>query len=110
MSKIFTAFWGIYAILFAFFAGELGSLIEAVNILGSLFYGTILGIFLVGFFMKKINGTTVFLAAALSEIVICLIYFNEWMAYLWLPLVGSVLVVISSLILSLFINKKQSTE
>lgn len=106
MSKVFTAFWGVYAILFAFFAGELGSLIEAVNILGSLFYGTILGIFLVGFFMKSISGTQVFLAAALSEIIICLIYFNEWMAYLWLPLVGSVLVVVMSLILSALLPKK----
>lgn len=93
MSKWFTALWGVYAILFAFFAGELGSLIEAVNILGSLFYGTILGIFLVGFFMKRVSGTAVFVAAALSEIVICVIYFNELIAYLWLPLVGSLLVV-----------------
>jgi SSS family transporter len=110
MSKIFTAFWGVYAILFAFFAGELGSLIEAVNILGSLFYGTILGIFLVGFFMKKINGTTVFIAAALSEIVICLIYFNEWMAYLWLPLVGSVLVVVVSFLLQFIVPKNEEIK
>ncbi|MFY0673263.1 MAG: sodium:solute symporter [Bacteroidia bacterium] len=110
MSKVFTAFWGVYAILFAFFAGELGSLIEAVNILGSLFYGTILGIFLVGFFMKKINGTTVFIAAALSEIVICLIYFNEWMAYLWLPLVGSILVVLVSLILSIVVKTPKRAQ
>ena len=102
MSKWFTAFWGVYAILFAFFAGELGSLIEAVNILGSLFYGTILGIFLVGFFMKRVSGTAVFVAAAISEVFICFIYFNEMMAYLWLPLVGSLLVVTISYIISKF--------
>ncbi|MBI1184464.1 sodium:solute symporter [bacterium] len=98
MSKWFTAFWGVYAILFAFFAGELGSLIEAVNVLGSLFYGTILGIFLVGFFMKKINGHVVFAATVVSEAIVCLVYFNNLMAYLWLPLLGCALVVVLSLI------------
>lgn len=108
MSKWFTAFWGVYAILFAFFAGELGSLIEAVNILGSLFYGTILGIFLVGFFMKKVSGTAVFVAAAISEVLICIIYFNEMMAYLWLPLVGSALVILISFIISQFTSLRKS--
>lgn len=93
MSKWVTAAWGVYAILFAFFAGSLGSLIEAVNVLGSLFYGTILGVFVVGFFIKRIKGHAVFLAAIAAEALVCLIYFNEWIAYLWLPLVGCVLVV-----------------
>ncbi len=125
MSKLFTAFWGVYAILFAFFAGELGSLIEAVNVLGSLFYGTILGIFLVGFFMKKINGTTVVIAAIISEFMVVLVSLKsifidkeKWeelvanstipnfiefiqVEYLWLPFVGSILVVVISLILSI---------
>ncbi|MCB0748535.1 MAG: sodium:solute symporter, partial [Ignavibacteriae bacterium] len=57
VSKLATVFWGLYAICFALFANKLGSLIEAVNILGSLFYGTILGIFLIAFYFKKINGT-----------------------------------------------------
>lgn len=109
MSKWFTAFWGVYGIIFAFFAGELGSLIEAVNVLGSLFYGTILGIFLVGFFLKKIGGHAVFIAAAISELVVCLIYYFEWMPYLWLTLVGSVLVVLLSVIVNTVTPSRDAT-
>jgi len=110
MSKLFTAFWGVYAILFAFFAGELSSLIEAVNVLGSLFYGTILGIFLVGFFLKSPNGTAVFIAAAISQIVVGAIYYFELLAYLWLPLVGSGLTLLLSWIFSFDNSFKQVRE
>lgn len=100
MSKLFTSFWGVYGIIFAFFAGNLGSLIEAVNVLGSLFYGTILGIFLVGFFLKKVGGHAVFIAAAISELIVCLIYYFELIPYLWLTLVGAALVVVLSLVVN----------
>lgn len=106
MSKVLTAGWGVYAILFAFFAGELGSLIEAVNILGSLFYGTILGIFVVGFYLKHIKSNAVFWGAVISEVFICIIYYYEWMAYLWLPLVGCCLVVIISIWLNRLLPEK----
>ena len=69
-SKFATIGWGIYAIIFALLASELGSLIEAVNILGSLVYGTILGIFLVAFYTKKINGNSVFISAIIAEAVV----------------------------------------
>jgi Na+/proline symporter len=71
ISRLMTAFWGIFAIFFAEMAGRLGSLIEAVNVLGSLFYGAILGLFIVAFYIKSISGTPVFLAAILTEGVIC---------------------------------------
>lgn len=107
MSKWATASWGVYAILFAFFAGSIGSLIEAVNVLGSLFYGTILGVFVVGFFIKYIRGLAVFLAAIAAEAIVCLIYFNEWIAYLWLPLVGCVLVVGFGLLIQTALGNKE---
>ncbi|OGU34015.1 MAG: sodium:solute symporter, partial [Ignavibacteria bacterium GWB2_35_6b] len=67
VAKLATVFWGAYAIFFAMFANRLGSLIEAVNILGSLFYGTILGIFLVAFYIKKVKGNATFIAALIAE-------------------------------------------
>lgn len=109
MSKWVTAAWGVYAILFAFFAGSLGSLIEAVNVLGSLFYGTILGVFVVGFFIKRVRGHAVFLAAIAAETLVCLIYFNEWIAYLWLPLVGCVLVVGFGLLFQSMLKRQVSS-
>ena len=69
-SKLSTVLWGFYAILFALFASELGSLVEAVNILGSLVYGTILGIFLVAFYFKNISGTPTFYAALIAESIV----------------------------------------
>ena len=93
VSKITTLFWGIISILMALYASKLGNLLEAVNILGSLFYGTILGIFLVAFYFKTIGGKAVFYAALLSEAVIFIAYKYDWMAYLWLNLFGCVLVI-----------------
>ena len=76
VSKLVTIFWGFYAIAFALFANKLGSLIEAVNILGSLFYGTILGIFLVAFYLKKVGGTATFYSALIAEgvVIACFIF------------------------------------
>jgi Na+/proline symporter len=93
VSKITTLFWGIISIAMALFASKLGNLLEAVNILGSLFYGTILGIFLVAFYFKSIGGKAVFYAALLTEIFVFIAYKFDWMAYLWLNLFGCVLVI-----------------
>lgn len=105
ISKLATVFWGIYAITFALFANRLGSLIEAVNILGSLFYGTILGIFLVAFYFKKIKGTPTFYAAVISEIIVLLCYAFTNIPFLWFNFIGCILVIIFALIFNLF-NKK----
>lgn len=92
-SKFATVFWGIYAINFAMFANRLGSLIEAVNILGSLFYGTILGIFLIAFYFKKIGGNATFIAAIIAELTVLGCYFFTEIPYLWFNVIGCVLLI-----------------
>ncbi|MHB8093830.1 MAG: sodium:solute symporter family protein [Candidatus Aminicenantales bacterium] len=92
-SKIATVFWGIYAIGFALFANRLGSLIEAVNILGSLFYGTILGIFLVAFYIKRCGGHAVFIAAIIAELTVLSCYFLTEIPYLWFNVIGCVVLI-----------------
>lgn len=97
-SKWATVLWGGFAILVAMFANKLGSLIEAVNILGSLFYGTILGIFLTAFFLKTVKGNAVFMAALLAEALVISFYLFDLTAFLWLNLIGCVLVMIFSIL------------
>lgn len=92
-SKLLTVFWGVLAIAFATYATLLDNLIEAVNILGSLFYGTILGIFLVAFYLKRIKGNAVFYAALFAETIIIIIYFTSKLAFLWLNPIGCALVI-----------------
>jgi len=91
-SRICTLAWGLFAVGIALFANRVGNLLEAVNILGSLFYGTILGVFLVAFYMKKVKGKSVFYAAIISEILVILIWLLDMVAFLWLNLIGCVLV------------------
>jgi Na+/proline symporter len=92
-SKWTTALWGVYAIGVAMFANKLGSLIEAVNVLGSLFYGTILGIFLVAFMFKKLTGSSTFYAAIVTEAIVLFMYFFTDISFLWFNLFGSILVI-----------------
>ena len=81
------------------FATQMGSLIEAVNVLGSLFYGTILGIFLVAFFMKKVQGKAVFYAAIIAEVLIVIIYTMNFVSFLWLNVIGAALVMLIALLM-----------
>lgn len=106
-SKAITALWGVIAIIFALFANMVENLIEAVNILGSLFYGTILGIFMVAFFLKKVGAKSIFISAILSEIIVISIYvfFGDIIAYLWLNIIGCFLVMALASALALFGNK-----
>ena len=98
-SKWFTVMWGIIAIIFASFGSLFENLIELVNIIGSIFYGTILGIFIVAFFLKNVKGNHVFYAACISQIAIFFIYGFIGIGYLWLNFIGAVLTItISSLI------------
>ena len=99
VSQILTAAWGALSLSFAVFVSFLENLIEAVNIIGSLFYGAMLGLFMVAFFMKRIGAKSVFAAAVISEIVVIAIFTLDRIgvfkfAYLWLNLVGCVLVMI----------------
>ncbi|HEX5555352.1 MAG TPA: sodium:solute symporter, partial [Chitinophagaceae bacterium] len=99
VSRWCTLGWGIFCILVAQFAHKMGSLIEAVNILGSLFYGTILGVFIVAFYLKKLNGTPVFLAALITEGIVILIYILDVISFLWLNVVGCLGVILLALLL-----------
>jgi SSS family transporter len=105
VSKLSTILWGIYAIVFALFASQLGSLVEAVNILGSLVYGTILGIFLVAFYLKKIGGNASFYAALIAELVVLYCYLFTSIPFLWYNVIGCLLVIILSFILNPFLQK-----
>lgn len=107
-SKGFTILWGVYAILLAEYASRLGSLIEAVNILGSLFYGTILGIFLVAFYFKKIGGTATFYAALIAEIMVFVFHLFEITSYLWYNVVGCLGVIFISYILNTLISNSKT--
>ncbi|MEC3881566.1 sodium:solute symporter [Parapedobacter sp. 10938] len=97
-SRIFTFVWGIFCVLIALYASKLGNLLEAVNILGSLFYGTILGIFIVAFYVKRAGGRAVLTAAILTEIMVVSFWWFDVMAFLWLNLVGCMGVVLFALL------------
>ena len=117
-SKYFTLLWGVLAIIFATTASLFENLIQAVNLLGSLFYGTILGIFIVAFYLKKIQANAVFYAAILAEVMVIFIHYvntlenpPEWlkMGYLWYNLVGCILVVIFGLLFQAFKSQRKTT-
>ncbi len=102
LSKMYTLFWGLFCVLISMFAYNLGnSLIEAVNILGSWFYGTILGIFLVAFYFKRIGGTAVFRAAIVSECIVIGIYLLDLISFLWLNVIGAIAVIIFGFVFEL---------
>jgi SSS family solute:Na+ symporter len=95
-SKWFTVMWGLIAIIFASFGSLFENLIQLVNLIGSIFYGTILGIFIVAFFFKKIKGNQVFYAACISQISIFMIYGFMEIGYLWLNFIGAFLTIFIS--------------
>src|SRR5690606_29878846 len=108
-SRLFTLMWGIITIIVALYASQLVVLLKAVIVLGSLFYGTILWIFLVAFYVTRIGGKAVFWAALLSEVVVFSIWKTDIMAYLWLNLVGCVCVIVFGLILQSLLKSKVSS-
>jgi SSS family transporter len=92
-SRGLTACWGAACVGVAMFANRMGSLIEAVNVLGSLFYGTVLGVFLVAFYFKKLGAKATFWAAVGAELLVVLFWWLDLTAFLWLNLIGCVLVI-----------------
>jgi len=109
ISKWFTLGWGLIAITLASFANLFDNLIQLVNIIGSIFYGNVLGIFLLAFFIKYVQSNAVFIAAVITQILVILAYSFELMEYLWLNLLGCFLVMILAFLLQTFIYspKKQ---
>jgi SSS family solute:Na+ symporter len=115
-TKFFTLFWGIVAILFASIGTLFENLIQLVNIVGSIFYGTVLGIFLVGFYIKYVQSKAIFYSAVMSQITIFIIYYfaiyiypsdEEKLGYLWLNFIGAILTIILSIIMQAMVFRKE---
>lgn len=106
-TKLFTVFWGIVAILFACIGTLFENLIQLVNIIGSVFYGTVLGIFLVGFYIKYIRAKAIFWGAICSQLMIFYIFYLDIISFLWLNFIGAVLTILVSLILQTFIFRRK---
>jgi SSS family solute:Na+ symporter len=105
-SRGFTALWALIAIVFAMLASFAENLIQFVNIVGSLFYGTILGIFLVAFYIKRIQGTAVFWAAIIAEAVVLYCYFRTDLAFLLYNIIGCVIVIVVAYLLQIIAATK----
>ncbi|MBU2060675.1 MAG: sodium:solute symporter, partial [Bacteroidetes bacterium] len=118
VTKFFTLLWGIVAILFACVGTLFENLIQLVNIIGSIFYGTVLGIFLVGFYIKYVKAKAIFYSALISQSTIFLIYYyaiaiypsgQEKLGYLWLNFIGAMLTIILGTIMQATLFRKQKT-
>ena len=102
MSKWFTLGWGILAILVACIADLFDNLIQLVNIIGSIFYGNVLGIFLLAFFIKYVKGNAVFVAAIITQLIIIAVWYIDWLPYLWLNALGCGLVMLLATLIQTF--------
>jgi solute:Na+ symporter, SSS family len=105
-TKIFTAAWGAIAIIFACYGTLFENLIQFVNIVGSVFYGTILGIFVSGFYIKFIKGNAVFIAALITEVIVIAVWYSDKLGFLWLNAIGCIGVVFFGLLFQFFFNKR----
>lgn len=105
-TKMFTAFWGLVAVGIALYAQLSENLIQAVNILGSIFYGVLLSLFVIGFFLRRISGNAVFVSAILAQAVVFLCHFGTKISYLWYPLIGCVACIMFSLALQPLLGRK----
>jgi Na+/proline symporter len=99
VARRFTALWGVFAVAFALFVGFAENLIEAINILGSIFYGVLLGLFLVAFFLRRVGGHAVFFAAVIAQALVIVMFFTLSIGYLWYNLIGCVACIVFSVAL-----------
>ncbi len=109
-SKGFTLLWGIVAVLFASIGNLFENLIQLVNIIGSVFYGTILGVFLIAIFIDYVKGKAVFWAAILSETLILILFFMDAVSYLWLNVIGALLTVIFGILIQKLSKPERNTS
>ena len=100
-AKLFTVLWGVLAMLFAAFASLLDNLVQAVNILGSIFYGPTLGVFLVGFFLPRVRGTAVFIALVIAQLLVILTFALTTVGFLWYNVIGCTAVLVLAVGISL---------
>ena len=110
VAKRFTALWGLIAVAFALFAGFAENLIEAINILGSIFYGVVLGIFLVAFFFRRVGGSAVFFAAVAAQTLVIAMYLSLDIGYLWYNLVGCAVCIAFSVLLQAVLGPRAPTD
>jgi Na+/proline symporter len=108
-SQVFTAFWGVYAIATAQFARNLGSLVEVVNMLGSLFYGGMLGVFALAFLFKRVGGTAAFIGVLAGEAAIFYAKLFTGISFLWYNVIGCLVVIATGVALSYILPAKSST-
>ena len=104
-TQIFTLIWGIIAIFYASVGMLFENLIQLVNIIGSLFYGNVLGIFLIAFFIKYIKSNAVFYGAIITQLIVLSVWYNDYMPYLWLNVLGVFTVIIVSYLIEFFLKK-----
>jgi Na+/proline symporter len=111
----FTLMWGAIAILFACVGTLFENLIQLVNIIGSIFYGTVLGIFLVAFYIRYVKSKAIFWGALITQSAVIVIYLkyvyeSEILSYLWLNVIGAAMTIVLSLLLQIFMNKNTDTD
>ncbi|WP_281991150.1 sodium:solute symporter [Aquimarina aggregata] len=107
-SKFFTLIWGILAIFVACFANLFDNLIQLVNIIGSIFYGNVLGIFLLAFFIKFVKSNATFIAALLTQMIIIFVWWQDWLPFLWLNALGCGIVMFLAILLQELIPTKNN--
>jgi Na+/proline symporter len=110
VAKRFTALWGAFAVAFALFAGFAENLIEAINILGSIFYGVVLGIFLVAFFFRRVGGRAVFFAAVAAQALVIVMFLSLNIGYLWYNLIGCAACIGFSLLLQAVLGPRALSD
>ena len=109
-TKFFTILWGLIAILFACIGTLFENLIQLVNIVGSIFYGTVLGIFLVGFYIKFVKAKAIFWGAVISQLLIFYIYYLGKVSFLWLNFIGAMFTIVLSIVLQMMVKNETETN
>jgi solute:Na+ symporter, SSS family len=110
VAKRFTALWGVFAVGFALFVGFAENLIEAINILGSIFYGVVLGIFLVAFFFRRVGGSAVFFGALAAQALVIAMFLSLNIGYLWYNLIGCAACLAFSILLQAVLRSRGPTH
>jgi solute:Na+ symporter, SSS family len=105
-----TALWGLVAISFALYLHVMENLIQAINIVGSVFYGVMLGLFVVAFFIKRVGGTAIFWSAITAQTLVFILYSKLTISYLWYPLIGCAACVVFSLLLQMVLGKNREVS
>ncbi|MFT4023031.1 MAG: hypothetical protein QM664_04500 [Flavihumibacter sp.] len=107
LSKWYTFWWGLFCIVVAQFANNMGSLVEAVNVLGSIFYGVLLGIFLLAFFFPRVKGTPAFYSAVITQVFIFILFWKSSIGFLWLNVIGALALVLLALLLHVMFQTRK---